>query len=532
MAASAVAQQDGGSILRELDRPRPLDERLPAPEQRQKREDDRRIARQPVRVRAIEIAGNTLFSDGVLTELLDPQLDDPLTLADIQGMVARIRDFYRRNGYLVRVFLPEQTVDDGALLIRVIEGQPGERTIEILPAPGSSRITPDLPREFIDRAFARERFFRIDRLERSERLLNDLPGIEADVRLSPGDDTGLTDVTVSVASTPVFSGRLTTDNAGSDSTGEARAVVRTGLDSPLGRGDQWSLTGLGSEGTGYLRLQGAIPVGYNGMRLQLAGSRLDYELVDAFSALGVEGDVSRAEAGLRYPVLRGASGSLYLDASIARSRYEDRAQAAIQERRDIDSFSIAVEADRRDTLLGGGITYGRLALRGGRVDFDIGSPERRALTGGGFELARWSLLRVQRRAGMLGQGASLRISLDGQFSPSNLPSAENYSLGGVGSVRAFPVSEVSGDDGLTLSLEWRERLNALVNLYGFYDHGWVRAPADAEPAEQTTDLAGVGLGGIVRISQRVTLDGSIARRVTGGQDRDAWQGWVSAEARF
>lgn len=532
MSGGAVAQQDGGGILRELDRPRPLDERLPLPEQPQEREEDRLYDRKAVRIKAIEITGNTLFDDATLTGILDHRLDDSLTLADLQGMVTQIRDFYRRKGYLVRVFLPEQTVDDGILLIRVIEGQPGERTIEMLPAPDVNRIKPALPRGFIDHALTRERFFRIDRLERSERLLNDLPGIEADIRLSPGDEAGRSDVTVSVESTPVFSGQLTTDNAGSESTGEARAVIRTALNSPFGRGDQWSLTGLGSEGNRYLRLQGAIPVGYDGLRLQVAGSQLDYELVDAFSVLDVEGDVRSAEARLRYPVFRRRSSNLYLQGSIARSRYEDRAQEEVQERRYIDAVGLSVEADRRDALLGGGVTYGRFALRGGRVDFDIASAERRVLTGSRFELANLSILRVQNWAGLFTPIANLRLSLDGQYGSSSLPSVEGYSLGGPGSVRAYPISEVSGDDGVTLSIEWRERFNSFVSLYGFYDHGWVRDRADTESAEQTTDLAGVGLGGKVRFSSRITLDGSIARRVNDDRTENKWQGWISAEVEF
>lgn len=532
MAGWAFAQQDGGSILRELDRPGPLDERLPLPEQQQKSEEDRPDDRQAVRLHAIEITGNTLFSDATLTGLLDHRPDDSLTLADLQGMVAQIRDFYRRKGYLVRVFLPEQTVDDEILLIRVIEGKPGERTIEMLPVPDANRIKPALPRGFIDHAIARERFFRIDRLERSERLLNDLPGIQADIRLSPGDEPGRTDVTVSVKATPVFSGRLTTDNAGSASTGEERAVARGSLNSLFGHGDQWSLTALKSEGNRYLRLQGAVPVGYDGMLLQLAGSQLDYELVDAFSVLDVEGDVRSAEARLRYPVSRGTTSNLYLQGSIARSTYEDRALAEVQERRAVDAAELAVEGDRRDGLLGGGITYGRFALRGGQVDFEIASAERRALTGGGFAVASLSLLRVQNRTGLFAPTANLRVSLDGQYGSSNLPSSESYSLGGPNSVRAYPVSESSGDDGVTMSVEWQERLNSFVSFYGFYDHGWVRDRADAESVEQTTDHAGVGLGGNVRFSSRITLDGSIARRVKGDGGEDAWQGWISAEVGF
>ena len=528
----AAAQQDGGSILRELERPVPLDERLPAPEEPARPEDAGAEGRQAVRINAITVIGNSRFSDAQLTAALDERLEEPLTLSDLEQFTAHIRDFYRREGYLVRVFLPEQTVDDGVLIIRVIEGRPGERSFEILPEPDSSRIDPDVPSRFIDHALDQEKLFRIDRLERAERLLNDLPGFEADIQLSPGRETGRTDITTIIQATPIFTGRATADNAGSEATGEARGIVRADLNSPLGRGDRWSLTGLETEGNRYFRAQAAMPLGYDGWRFELAGSQLDYELVNEFAALDVEGDVRNVEANLRYPLLREARGNLYFQASVARSENEDRAQGAVQERREIDAGSLAIEADRRDSFLGGGVNYGRLELRAGEVSFDIASAETRELVGGDFGLLKFSFLRVQSHAGLISQTASFRVSLEGQYSDSNLPSSERLSLGGNQSVRAYPPSEASGDDGLMLSLEWREALRPQVSLYGFYDHGWVRERAGAGVSEQTTDLAGVGLGVIARIGERVAVDGSVATRVTEDTGSDDWQGWISAELAF
>src|SRR5690606_26184777 len=54
----------------------------------------------------------------------------------------------------------------------------------------------------------------------------------------------------------------------------------------------------------------------------------------------------------------------------------------------------------------------------------------------------------------LGAGLSLRSSVGGQWArDKNLPSGEQFFLGGEGSVRGYPVGAFSGDQGYTVNVE-------------------------------------------------------------------------------
>jgi hemolysin activation/secretion protein len=109
---------------------------------------------------------------------------------------------------------------------------------------------------------------------------------------------------------------------------------------------------------------------------------------------------------------------------------------------------------------------------------------------------------VQRKQDLPG-GASLWARLDGQVADQPLISNEQYSAGGMESVRGYKESEVMGDSafhgqielispdlGPTLGLGERFR----ITPYGFYDFAalWVKDPLEGQ--NKVTDLQGAGAG--------------------------------------
>jgi hemolysin activation/secretion protein len=68
---------------------------------------------------------------------------------------------------------------------------------------------------------------------------------------------------------------------------------------------------------------------------------------------------------------------------------------------------------------------------------------------------------------------SLLLSLQGQHAGQVLDSSEKFFIGGASSVRAYPVSELGGERGQTMSAEWRWRLPPDWVLSAFVDHGRV-----------------------------------------------------------
>jgi hemolysin activation/secretion protein len=116
----------------------------------------------------------------------------------------------------------------------------------------------------------------------------------------------------------------------------------------------------------------------------------------------------------------------------------------------------------------------------------------------------------------LGRGFEAAQHLTGQYSGQPLTTSEQFSLGGLTSVRGYLQSEVVGDDGFTGSLEIRSpslapEIGSFVDelrLYGFADGGVAHV---VDPLPQQTgffDLASVGLG--LRLELFKHLSGDVA----------------------
>jgi hemolysin activation/secretion protein len=112
---------------------------------------------------------------------------------------------------------------------------------------------------------------------------------------------------------------------------------------------------------------------------------------------------------------------------------------------------------------------------------------------GGYHKWAANLARLQR----LSDKINLWASVNAQWAGKNLDSSEKLSLGGPSSVRAYPVSEGSGDSGWQATIEGRYSLSAELQLTAFYDHGYIRRDFDASYAgallPATAELSGAGL---------------------------------------
>ncbi len=162
----------------------------------------------------------------------------------------------------------------------------------------------------------------------------------------------------------------------------------------------------------------------------------------------------------------------------------------------------------------GGITYGSLAFTPGRLNLDATlTAADTNNTRGHFHKWNLDVARIQASAitGLTGFG---RVSL--QKAGNNLDSSEGFGLGGAAGVRAYPVGEAYGDQGVLAQLELRYAMGSFAP-YVFYDAGKVKlkvSPATTA-TENTRAIGGAGFG--VRYSEGVwSVDASLAWRTSGG----------------
>jgi hemolysin activation/secretion protein len=142
---------------------------------------------------------------------------------------------------------------------------------------------------------------------------------------------------------------------------------------------------------------------------------------------------------------------------------------------------------------------------------------------------------------------TLQATLVGQFADTNLDSSERFGLGGPSGVRAYPVSEASGDTGWLANLSLSRPLGAQWTFSGFVDGGEVTVNRRPTPVPQTTPnrygLSGAGLGLDWRPSPQWVLKTAVATPIghnPGAQAdgtnsdgrRNTTRVWLSLAAQF
>ncbi len=482
-------------------------------------------------VQRIILEGMSRFDEQTLLAALGEYQGRAFDLAGLHGLAERITGFYHAHGYpFALAYLPPQTVKTGTLAIRIIEGRYG--VVRVVGAPdlkeGVEAFLSGLkPGEVIEAG----------PLERAIHILGDQPGLTFSPVLMPGADVGSGDLEVRVTEGRRSSGDIRLDNHGNRYTGAWRASATQGISRLFAFGDQLTLGALlTDEQLWYGRLGYSLPIGGSGLRAKAEYLQTSYELGGDFSSLGATGEARITTLGVSYPLRRSPTGNLSLSAEYHYKELEERPNnSASRNSKHSDLLPLALQFDSRDSLGGGGITWGVLTWTLGELDLDTtlhAVDQATARTEGGFSRLNLELARLQK--------LSTSITLYGRFSvqwtEDNLDSSEDFGLGGADGVRAYPQGEAMGDSGWLGQLELRYQAGSL-SPYLFYDTGTVTINATPwAVGDNERSLSGGGIG--IRFDADAwSLDACAAWRINGGSPQsdsknDQPHLWVSAHYRF
>jgi hemolysin activation/secretion protein len=358
-------------------------------------------------------------------------------------------------------------------------------------------------------------------LERSLLLLNDIPGVLATSTIQPGAGVGESDIVVKLSNSPFYNGSIDFDNHGSISTGESRLTANLNFNNPGGFGDHLSVKGLSSLNNNYGRVGYTFPVGYDGLRAGVSFSYLHYELGGDLKDLNAGGNALTTGILLSKPLIRSRTGNLYATINYDYRMYDNSAGGSETSNKSIHSGSGGMSGDRYDSLLGGGYTSLGITATVGNTDLsanttDFSHDQLGPKVDGNYQKMSYNLTRLQN----LYQNKITMIGLNGQVSFKNLDSSEKMSLGGPTAVRAFPSSEGNGDSGLTLTTELRQNITDSIQLFGFYDFGWIQQytktwdgwnTSSAGPNSYTLD--GIGLGAAWALAGVASIKLTVAERL-------------------
>lgn len=527
-AAPAGAADSMGQVLETIERretvPRPSVPEAPlqtpsAAPQRSAAEGRR------VLVGQFRVTGNTLLPDETLRGALAPLEGHELTFAEIQGAADLVTARYRAAGYLLaQAFLPAQEVGQGVVEIRVVEGRIGRVEVS-----GNRRTSTD----FVARRFAPLTAAASPtqaEVERPLLLLNEHLGLRARASFKAGQAPGTADLLVTVAETPPYAAQLSFDNFGSPDTSRRRLTARAETGSLLADGDDLTLLGVSGVEWGsllYGKAEYSAPLGSGGTRLAASGGYSRYE--SDVGGLAKWGEAAFAGLELSHPLVRTRARSLDALLRFDARNVGDHLELNPSQRDRLRTVQLGFSSRAADPF--GGRWWLAVADHQGIAGFPGGTRRGDVHTSRdkgdpGFNKLTLDAARYQDLPGRL----LLTLRAAGQGSGDRLFSAEQFSLGGQGTVRGQEPGTHSADSGYAVGVEleapvpWLGRpgtggLRAAV----FADHGAVRRN-HPEPGESRIDRAS-GAGAGLRASW-----GPLSARLEWAAPLG--QGWIDTDRRI
>lgn len=454
-----------------------------------------------------EVIGNSLYPDEIIQEVLKEFIGSGKTSDDVEQSRALLELFYQETGFVrVLVNIPEQMVENGIIQLQVTESHIGnvdvtgnryftrEAILKDLPSlqPGKILYVPDVEKELNE--------------------LNKTPDLKVRLSLQPGRELGVDDVELKVEDTLPLHARLEFSNRSTHDTSELRLNGMIRYDNLWQEGHSASLQYQTAPeepkevqvlGTSYV-----MPAPWQDEHM-LATYALwtdsDTAFGDGFSVTG-NGFI----VGLRYLVPLPPLETYFHSISFGLD-YKDfdetlgfTGEDASRSESPISYLPFAAEYSGTSlgasgtTRLKAGLNWAFRGLVGKQEEF----ANKRLYARGDYMYLRLGLERSQK----LPWGMNLGLEIDGQVASQPLISSEQFSAGGMESVRGYKESESLGDDGVRASLELQmPDLGKLIGAgnwlrltpYLFHDFAWldVQQPQPGQADEFHLNGSGVGIRG-------------------------------------
>jgi len=445
--------------------------------------------------KAFKFQGNKVYSNKRLQALLRQAIPQVQDVADLQKAADAVAQLYQNDGILARVDLLPQDLTDGEVLITITEGKLAGAKLETLNSP---KLPADYLVKLVETAQPKDEAVRMRNLDRATLLLGEVPGVQASMRLTSGDNEGETQALLQVAEGKPWDGQISWDNAGPVSTGFNRISTQLNRYGAMGRADISSMQYMHSDGTDYLRLSYSEPLGYWGSRWGVNASVSRYKVVtNDYMALNPQGPANGVGLDMTMPLLRSRTSTVSMQLALDRKFFRNTTSVGVSSDYFMDALSTNLQATHSDDWMGGGETSAGAQLSRGWVNLN-GSPNESkdastVMTAGHFTKLRLNLNRQQN----LSATTQLVGSYQMQTASKNLDGSEKFSLGGMQGIRAYPSSEANGNAAQLISVEVQKTLEWQQHPFkvsAFLDSGHVsKLKFNTGNGINTYSLQGAGL---------------------------------------
>ena len=474
---------------------------------------------------------NTIFSNEELTEVVKKEFENQkiFSCTELLQAALAVTKLYVEKGYRTSgaiVVLPKDLKPDTpdrevVVKINVIEGElekepkiiafkviedESEDEPKVIPLNGGRLNNYVRSRLRIDR----EKPLNVEDLQEALQLLQLDPLIESiSAKLSQGSTIGKSILEVRYSEAPTFNPQLFLDNGRSPSIGSFERGVAFRKANLLGLGDDIRLGYTNTDGSNSLDFSYELPVNSSNGNFSFTYSQTDSDVIEPpFDDLNIESESRYYELALRQPIIRSIKEQTFEELSLGLTGFWRKSESSIlgrpspltpgaEEDGETKVFALRFLTDwtqqnsREVIALRSEFSWGLDAFNS-TVNEQIPGveeiPDSRFLAWRGQ--AQWARL--------LAEDTLLLVRGNVQFAEALL-SSEQFSVGGLGSVRGYRQDQVLTDNGLFISAEVRLPIfqiaegEGVFKLIPFFDYGrgWNSA-GRANP--DSNNLASLGIG--------------------------------------
>ena len=476
----------------------PLEEVLPTPETDPTQPSPLQDIPGKITVTEFEVIGSTVFTPQQLAEVLQTYINTPISFAQLIEAQEAITKLYQDNGYIISgAFIPPQTLQDGIVKIQVVEGR-----VEAIEVTGLESLNPDYIRSRIEIALGPP--LNQYELLKALQLLQINPLISSiSAELTAGIQPGTSNLSVSVTEANAFHLLASYDNYRNPSVGTDRILGQLTHDNLLGWGDRFNLTYYHTDGSDSLdNINYTLPINPENGTLNFRFRLIDSKVIQPalFEPFDLESEYRKYEFSYRQPVIQSAnqefavgitadwqtSSNFLLGEPFPLSRGADP-----EGKTRIFVLRLFQEYNRRGEkqvfVARSQFSFGFDAF--GATNNNDGRPDSQFFAWRG---------QVQ-YLNLLTPDVILLLRSDLQLASESLLSVEQFSLGGIFSVRGYSQDALLADNGFFASAELRTNIvkipewNITLQLSPFFDVGTVWNSDNFPLQRKNLYSAGLGL---------------------------------------
>ena len=482
-----------------------------------------------VLVKKFEIEGSTVFDNQSLADKLEEQgFVGELTFGELIDARSRITQRYLEENYLTSgAYLPEQTIENGIVKIKIVEGKVAPEDIQVT-------TNGNLKESYIKNRLKRATQGALNQRKLIEELqLLQLDPLIARVQaeLSAGIRPGTNFLNVDIIEANQIGLQLTADNGRVPSVGSFRRGGEFSYGNILGLGDRLLLGYTNTEGSNTFDARYNIPLNARNSTLEFSYRTSNSDVIEPpFDRVDIEANSRSYELTFREPLVRTPREELAIGLTASR-RESDTSILGID-------FPLSPGAnDDGETKLSVLSFFQDWTKRGEnnilaiRSEFNLGVGWFDATINSDQPDSRFFAWRGQAQwVRELADDTILLVRGNVQLTPTDLVPLEEFGLGGLGSVRGYRQDALLADNGAIASVEawlpimrFRRGINGVLQLTPFVDIGaaW-NSDGQANPDNNVLVSTGVGLQ--LRLGNQFTarLDWGIPLVDLDSRDR-TWQ---------